>query len=211
MTDYYIKGDTDGEYVKAELPTFHDRLPDDLREHEVVKGFSSEEDLAKAYLDLHSSRPQVPQDPAEYQVELPEGTPVDEEAVNNLRAQWHRLGFTQDQAKAFLAEALESHNTRAAQQRAAIEAAMEERFGKTQVEAARSAASEVLEKIVGKKEADDLRAAGVLNTPALVGFLQSLRTRLSERALVPGDFRPTGKRAADPKTGEAYLHYPSMD
>ena len=33
---YYTQDDT-GQYVEAELPSFHSSLPEDIREHEAIK------------------------------------------------------------------------------------------------------------------------------------------------------------------------------
>ena len=88
---FFQKDDTTGDFVPASLPTFHESLPETIREHEHLKDM----DLAKLsqdYVDLRSNQPQIPDNPDGYEVpELPEGLKIDEEAVKGFRALAHEL------------------------------------------------------------------------------------------------------------------------
>lgn len=92
---YYQKDDTGG-YVEASLPSFHDQLPEGLKDHETLKDMDPGK-LAQAYVDLSANRPRAPESPDKYTVpEAPEGIPLDDEALTSFKAFAHENGMTDE-------------------------------------------------------------------------------------------------------------------
>ncbi len=106
---------------------FYSKLPEDLGQHSSVKTIKSIEDLAKSYVNtkslvgkkfedyLKSDDPElvakrnevmgVPSSVEDYDLkmpEVPEGSPFNEDVLNNFKEKAAELGITKDQAQALL-------------------------------------------------------------------------------------------------------------
>ena len=95
----FVQADT-GEYVAyepPEPPAFHDTLPEDLRESEHLKEVENTETLARYYVDLKKDYLAPPAEPDGYELEFPEGFPVDETAVSNFKKLAFENGVNQKQ------------------------------------------------------------------------------------------------------------------
>jgi len=93
MTELYTKDDTSGEYTQYTAPAFHDRLPEDLRENEHLKGVEGSAGLAQSYVDLKSAQPVVPE---EYGFEAPDGIKIDDTGLEGFRPLAKELGLSQE-------------------------------------------------------------------------------------------------------------------
>ena len=105
QAEYFVKGDTDGEYVAAELPSFRDSIPEEIRENEVFKDMADVGSLAQAYLDANgklveagNNAPQIPESPDGYSIELPDGHGYSDEEIKQFNEYAHGAGLTNDQA-----------------------------------------------------------------------------------------------------------------
>ena len=105
-TQYFIQGDTDGEYVQAELtaqPTFKESLPEGLRENESLTKYENTGELASAHVELLSQQPTKPATPEEYKLETPEGFQANEGLVTAFKKIAHENGVSQEQFSALTA------------------------------------------------------------------------------------------------------------
>ena len=87
---YYTTDDT-GAYVETALPTFQDSIPEELRDSEHIKGYGDAGELARAYVDLKSNAPEVPETADGYTLpEIPEARqrPPDQ-SLRQMNACYH--------------------------------------------------------------------------------------------------------------------------
>lgn len=97
---YYVKDNTSGEYVEAQLPSppaFHETLPEDIRGNEALKEISDAPTLAQKYIEARSKVPVVPGAANDYLFEFPDGFSADENELTGFQELAHELGLTQDQ------------------------------------------------------------------------------------------------------------------
>lgn len=96
-------------------PGLFDNLPD-LKANEALKDITDVKTLAEKYLEAQealSKQAKAPEDVKGYEIEIPEGYPVDQVYVDAMKAKALELGFSVDQFKALAAAQLQFEQQRA--------------------------------------------------------------------------------------------------
>jgi len=170
---YYTQDDTGG-YVEAKLPSFHETLPETLRDHEALKEMDPAK-LAQEFVDLKSNTPQVPENADAYEIpEVPEGVPLDEEALKGFKAFAHENGISQELFQKILSLDFERAQKYMADDTEAAEAA------KKEIELAREASSKALDKEWGSTRGAKEELVAKVKTRF---FSESLIKKLDESGL----------------------------
>lgn len=199
---YYTMDDT-GAYVEAAMPSFHESLPEEIREHESIKDMDAGS-LAQAYIDLKTSQPQIPESPDGYEgPEVPEGLPVDDEAMAGFKSLAHELKLTPDQVKKIIEydfqraqryidadrQETEDAATEIKRNRDAATAALNKEWG-----SGREAKMELIAKLKTKfLDEDTIKEwdkAGLGDDPKFLKFLAAIGEVMDEDRLILPDERP---------------------
>jgi len=215
---YYVQDDT-GDYQEASLPSFHDSLPEELKENESLKDMDAAA-LAKAYVDLKSTTPQIPETPDGYSIpEIPEGLPADQEAINGFKTLAHEIGLTQSQiekivnfdferAKKYVdADKTETEAAAKAIQdgRAAAQAELNKEWG-----SAKEAKMELVAKVKNRFISEDVvkkwDESGMSDDPSFLKLLADFGALIDEDQLILPDQRQSGDIPRTPD-GRPILRY----
>ena len=95
-------GTGEGEPQGSQAATsWMDSLPDDLKGNEDLKAFKDPGEVAKALLDAKAKAIEVPDAPDAYQVEVPEGFPLDQNFMASAKDWAHKAGLSKAQFEAF--------------------------------------------------------------------------------------------------------------
>lgn len=222
--ELFVKGDTEGEYVQYEQPTFTDQLPEDLKESETFKEVANVGDLAQRHVqisgelaDLKSAQPTIPET---YEVpDIPEEI-KDDKAIEGFNGLAKELKLTQEQfnkiiefdldrADRYTAESKEAHEAMIA----ANDKILKERWG-TKYDENKEAASSGLRKVLGAfKDGEDiekeLTESGFLDIPSVVRVFRKIGIATSEDVFTKAD-TPPGEDIPRGADGQPLLDYPSM-
>lgn len=212
-TILYTKDDTSGEYVEYTAPSFQDRLPEDLKGNEVLGDFSNSIDVAKAYVDLKSSLPQVPDD---YEIaNLPEDIPVDRQGIDDFKALAKELGISQEAFSKLIEFDLErakriqqEFSSVQEQAKAEAEASLKKEWGtdyNTNMEIVSKAIRTFIDEDIEKKLAD----AGFMDNPDVAKVFLRVGKAISEGTFIPGQQIPPGIETDE--YGRPMLSFPSME
>lgn len=196
-------------------PSFHESLPDDIRNNEALANFEDAGSLAKAYLEKanYVEPPEVPEGPEKY--DYGEGISRDDPILQKWSSLAHELGLSNAKSKKVvewyqgtISEVRESY--KAQREKDAKEAydAMKKEWGASFDENA-----EIARKAVDTFGGADLRTylaeKGMDNDPVLSKLFLSIGKAISEDTWIQGAQRQPGpKRGVD---GKAMLSFPSMD
>lgn len=215
---YYQKDNT-GQYVAAALPSFADSLPEDIRGHESLKDMDAAA-LAKAYVEMKSSQPVIPEKPDGYELpKVPEGLPVDAEAMTGFKTLAHELKLTPAQvqkiiefdfqrAQKYLAadkSETEAAAQRIQQNRTAAQTELEKEWGVNK-EAKMELVAKVKTRFLSEDVIKKWNEAGFGDDPSLLKFLADIGSVMDEDRLILPDAKDTRQipRTAD---GRPILRY----
>jgi hypothetical protein len=194
-------------------------LPEDLKGHESLGGFSNVGDLVRDFLKLqetHGDRPNPPASAGEYEITAPEGMTINKEAFQSFLQTAHQAGLTQDQVNALVAfNAAEVQTGREARSRFLVEAYQN---GKAQLrrewgpEYGRnlSLAQRAVEALAEDDVKQYMRLTGLDNDPAVVRLFARIGRLMGEDVLV----NPDGVRSDPVRRGPGgmpMLFFPSME
>ncbi len=222
--ELFVKGDTDGEYVAYEQPTFADQIPEDHRESEVFKEVTGVGDLAEKHVqvsgelaELRSAQPTIPET---YEVPDISEDIRDDKAIEGFSEMAKDLKLTQaqfdkivefdlDRADRYTSESKEDHEKMIE----ANEKVLKERWGTKHAEN-KEAASSGLRKVLGSFEdgediEKELTQAGFLDIPSVVRVFRKIGIATGEDVFKKGDISPTDDTPVGPD-GRPRLKYPSM-
>jgi hypothetical protein len=205
-TQYFVQGDTEGEYVPADLPDppgFRESLTEDLQGDESLQQYESANDLATAHLELLSQQPDIPQTPDDYQFEIPENFPLDDNRLGNFKKIAHESRLAQTQfdamAKAYVddfVQAQKEYEDSIAESRKNAEDTLKQKWGDKYDENL-DAAQRVLDNLgkrIGNGELTDevrqhLEDTQFGNDPMVIQLLFEISKFISEGRMESGDIR----------------------
>ena len=123
-----------GEYEAYTPPAFRETIPETLRENELFKEIADTGQLAEKFVELHPARPQRPESPEAYQVEVPENSPVVEEDLNAFKKTAYDMGLTAEQFKGLMGHYFERESRRMESMRNDIKTHREESMNALKME-----------------------------------------------------------------------------
>lgn len=190
-------------------PGFVDTLPEDLRAHDALKGFTDVGGLAKAYAETVGKVPIVPESPDKYVVEG-----FDAKAVKEFAEVAHKAGMTNAQA----AEALKYVQGRDAAREAAQTAEREAGLQALQKEWPGEAwktntalAMRAVERFATPEEKQFFDKTGLGDRPELIRMFYRIGMAISEDTLLTGKTKvPEGSGVKRNEFGQPTLTFPSM-
>lgn len=194
-------------------PSFIDGLPEDIRGHEVLKGFDSAEKLARAHLDVLGKVPVVPEKADAYEIKVPEGHPVNQEFVGKFKAWAHEAGLSQAQAEKIAQgyigleqQMMAQAQTEATQAEAAIKTEWGDQYG-----ANLAVAQKAVAEFCDPKDVEYLEKTGLGNNPALVRMFHRIGKAMSEDKIPGGGGGGGGGDMKRTAGGLPQLEFPSME
>lgn len=201
---------------------WRDALPDDLKQHEALKPFSSVADVAKALIEVRSKVPEVPEKPDGYEFTLPDaeaGTAVGDAEKIEVARLAHKLGLTNAQANALLVERRDIIRANARRQVEASKEFREKSERELKVELGAkfdetiAAARKAAERLAPEAIKEVMRATGIGNHPAFVKWFAALSRAIGEDVLIEGTAGHAAgrqKKNIDPVTGQPMLAFKGM-
>ena len=224
--ELFVKGDTEGEYVRFEQPTFTDQLPEDLRENESFKEVTNVGDLAERHVNTVKELTELKSAqtvPEQYEVpEIPEGIPKDDQGIKDFSALAKDLGLSQDTFNKIIefdlaraerySKGLDEFNQKALEDG---EKALKDKWGPA-YETNKEQASMGLRKVLGAfKDGEEiekeLKESGFLNLPSVVRVFRKIGVATSEGVFIQKDTSPDTDDIPRGKDGRPILTYPSME
>lgn len=207
--------DNTGGAAGGTLSPFHESLPEDLRAHESLKGIADAPSLAKAFVDLKTSLPQVPE---AYQFDFGDkADKVDKTAHESFTAAAKELGLTQAQYEAIVKFDMERAGRYETEFNAAVEAARKDAetklrdTWKAEYDRNRDVASRGLRTVI-KALGDNalesrLAAKGFMDDPDVMLMFHKIGAATSEDTFIPNTRQTTGMpRTSD---GMPLFDYPN--
>lgn len=214
---YYTQDDTGG-YVEASLPSFHESLPEGIRDHEALKD-KDPAVLAQEYVDLKTSLPQIPETPDAYELpEIPEGLPVDQEAMTGFKTLAHELKLTPEQVQKIVEydfqraqryveadkQATEDAANEIRKSREAANAALNKEWGAGK-EAKMELVAKVKQRFIPEDTLKEWDESGLSDNPVFIKFLAEIGDAMDEdRLILPNQRSHEIPRTAD---GRPILRY----
>jgi hypothetical protein len=216
---YYTTDDT-GAYVEAELPSFSDSIPEEIRDSEHIKGYGDAGAMAQALHDLKSNTPQIPETADGYTLpEMPETIQADTEALDGFKALAHELKLSQAQVEKivnFDIERAKKYNeldTKSAEEaveaikkdREAAQAALDKEWGATKATKMELVA-QVKTKFLDEDTIKKWDKSGFSDDPALIKLLGDFGASIGEGQLRLKDDGKPGEIPRGPD-GRPILQY----
>jgi len=220
---------------KGQTTSWRDVLAEDLRGHDGLKAYEKPDDLVKAYLELTDGKtkwetekaeleakiPKAPDKPDGYEIDVPEGLPVDEGFMKGFREMAHSLGLSQDQVKKqaewYMGLAKTFSDAQAAQEKQAKDAeeaavaALKKEWGASFGEK-KTLAQKSMEKIMDKQELAFVKETGFFEDPVFIRIWDKISDAISDDAFVEGKRTVPSqmKRSASGTPMLSYGNSPSM-
>lgn len=221
MTDtptLYTQDDTGAyvEFTPPTPPTFHETLPEDLREHESLKEIQDSGQLAQKYLEASTKVPVVPGDADGYAYQFPEGFETNEMDVTGFRQVAFEAGLTQDQYAKAIGFQVEREQRIAEEVRADIEKnhtesieALKKEWGDN-YEPNVELAKRVYQRFTDEASKQFIEQSRFGDNPAVIKLFHNIGKVLSEDILQTGSHRTTPEDRRD-EAGRPMLRFPSME
>lgn len=177
-----------------------DSLPEDLKANEVLKGFKDQADLAKAFLETRGKVPAVPENVDGYQVQVPEGHPIDPNFMGSVKKAALDAGLSQEQFAKIAAGYIaieQGYMSEAARAQEEGLTKLKQEWG-SQYDANIELTQRTIARFASKDEAQWLLNVGLERSPVLLRIFQKVGTAVSEDKFVEGGSPPAAaKRVSD--------------
>lgn len=166
-----------------------DSLPDDLKGNDDLKAFKDPSEVAKALLDAKAKAIEVPEAPDAYQVEVPEGFPLDQNFLASAKDWAHKAGLSKAQFEAFAKPYVEAQAAMIAQ----LESEQQQGIDSLKAEWGPSfaendkLATEAVKRFGGEDLMKALVESGAAKKPAVVKAFLAIQKAISEDKLIEGD------------------------
>jgi len=202
----YAKDDT-GAYSEHVAPTFRDSLSEELRGNEILSGIEDTEALAKTFVDLKSSQPEVPATPDAYKFDVPENFPIDDTEMGGFKALTHKLGMSQDKASELFNYYVEYQNrgVKALQDKKDADLEKAETTLKTDwgsdYEANVGLVDKTVETFGGEELIKEFESLKLTRNPIMMRTFHKIGKAMSEATLAPGGPGPPAERTEVDRTG----------
>ncbi len=190
-------------------PDFAQMLPDDLRGHEALKGFTDAGSLAKAYVEASGRIPKIPEGPDKYAFDAK----LDAKEAKEWAAAAHKAGLTQEQAAAALGYMASREEARTASEIAAYEAEvadLRKAWPGDQFDKNLATAQKAVKRFGGEDFIKFLNDTGLGNRRAMIETFHKIGSMMSEDSLLVGDQRPPAAGVKRNEFGQPTLTFPSM-
>lgn len=210
----YTKDNT-GVYAEYAAPTFRESLPEDIREHEHLKGYEDPGALAKGYVDLKTSIPILPESAEAYEFTVPEEMEMDADAIKEFKQLAFEMKLSPENAAklvgfdvARLTKAHEKLEASAKQTREEAETKLKQDWG-DEYEANLNLAKRTIEKFGGQPLRDFFNETKLGDRPELVQFCHAVGKAMSESTLAPETIPKKGPELD--VFQRPIIRFPSMD
>jgi hypothetical protein len=179
--------------VDASAGGWLNQLPQEIREHEAMKGIETVESLAQKRVDSFTSQPVVPATPADYKFDLPEGYVINDVEMNQFKDLAHSLNMPQDIAAKLIAfdservnRAIETHKKNEQAELNKAEVALKNEWGQ-EYEVNLALANKVVERFGNEELKTALADSGFGRHPLFVQMFHAIAAAMSEDTLAGGE------------------------
>jgi hypothetical protein len=211
----FTQNDT-GEYVEYTPPSFHETLPEGLRDSEHLKNISDNAQLAENYANLIKDQPVVPGDSSGYSFDFPDDFNLDADTFSSIKEKALELGITQKTFQGLMEfevererVAEETYRNTVARNREAAENQLKTEWGDN-YDSKRDSAVKFLDRFQDENFRTFLEETKFGDNPTVIRFFANLAEKISEDAFInPGSRPPTGEQRRG-EGGEPMLDFPSM-
>jgi hypothetical protein len=210
--------DTDtGEYTEYTPPSFHETLPEDVRDSEHIKDVSDHAQLAKNYVDLITNQPVLPPDASGYSFEFPEDFQLDEEVFETFKGKAFEMGLTQKTFSDVLSFEVEREATARQSMEASVLKTREETESTLKTEWGDNydknveSAKKVLSAVGDDTFMQFLEDSKLGDNPHIIRAFAALGEKMSEGSFIKPGHRSEPNEKERGEGGTPMLSFPSME
>jgi hypothetical protein len=207
------------EYVAPTPPTFHESLPEEVRDNEHLKDVKGTDDLARYYVDLKKDYLAPPEAAEGYEFERPEGFRATDDELSGFKQVAFEEGLNQKQFQRFVGWSAENQkrfdegNTkRINDSQAQAEQELKTEFGDQydkKIESAKTFLNN--EKLADDNFRQFLETSRFGDNPNVIRFFSKVSELISEDVFGKPGTGDGGEKTERTEDGRPMLKFPSMD